>query len=58
MSAEKCARETEKPNAIEQALPTTTVRAVKQAQEKGASSWLTALALEEHGFQLTKSELG
>ena len=30
------------------------VRAVQLAQEKGASSWLSALPLEEHGFALHK----
>ena len=29
--------------------------AMNLAQEKGASSWLTALPLEEHGFTLHKS---
>ena len=31
-------------------------RAVMQANEKGASSWLNVITLEEHGFNLTKSE--
>ena len=30
-------------------------RAVELAQEKGASSWLTALPIQEHGFALHKS---
>ena len=29
---------------------------VKQAQEKGAGSWLSVLPLEDQGFTLTKSE--
>ena len=56
VSAEKRTKEMEKLAAIEEALPPTTARAFKQAQEKGASSWLTALPLKEHGFHLNKSE--
>ena len=31
-------------------------RAVLQAKEKGASSWLTLIYLDEHGFALNKAE--
>ena len=31
------------------------MRSYSPAQEKGASSWLTALPLEEYGFSLHKS---
>ena len=31
-------------------------KAVIQAKEKGASSWLTVIPIEEHGFTLTKNE--
>ena len=31
-------------------------RAVQQAKQKGASSWLNVLPLEDHGFTLTKGE--
>ena len=31
-------------------------RVVTKAKEKGASSWLTILPIEEHGFTLTKTE--
>ena len=30
--------------------------AVEQARDKGASSWLTAIPLEQQGFQLNKEE--
>ena len=30
---------------------------IQLASEKGASSWLNALPLSEHGFDLTKTEL-
>ena len=30
--------------------------AVQQARDKGASSWLTAIPLEQQGFQLNKEE--
>ncbi len=36
-------------------LPETLKGAVKLAQEKGSSTWLTALPLTEHGFTLHKS---
>ena len=36
-------------------LPEVLQRAVKLAQEKGSSTWLTALPLTEHGFTLHKS---
>ena len=41
---------------IEQSLPAKSVRAVKLAEQKGASNWLSTLPLEEQGFTLTKSE--
>ena len=31
-------------------------RAVLQTKEKGASSWLTVIPIQEHGFSFTKSE--
>ena len=37
-------------------LPDYLHKAVELAQDKGSSSWLTTLPLEEHGFFLTKSE--
>ena len=45
-----------KTSLIEQNLDPCTTRAVKQAQEKGAGSWLNVLPLEEQGFTLTKGE--
>ena len=52
----KHAKEKERADAVEQSLPADTKRAYKQAQEKGASSWLSALPLEEQGFVLNKGE--
>lgn len=37
-------------------MPTTLKRAVEVASEKGASTWLTAIPLAEHGFLLSKGE--
>ena len=37
-------------------LPNTYVTHVKEAAQKGVSSWLTCLPLEEHGFILNKKE--
>ena len=47
---------TSKTSLIEQNIDSSTFRAVKQAQEKGAGSWLNVLPLEEQGFTLTKGE--
>ena len=41
---------------IENGLQPMTRRAVVQAKEKGASSWLSVIPLEEHGFTLNKGE--
>ena len=41
---------------IENGLQPMTRRAVAQAKEKGASSWLSVIPLEEHGFILNKGE--
>ena len=49
-------KETQSVQLVESLLSDTTVRAFKQAQAKGASSWLGALPLKEHGFTLNKSE--
>jgi hypothetical protein len=45
-----------KSNTIEKDLPDEVLRAVKEAKEKGASSWLAVLPLEEYGFTLNKGE--
>ena len=42
--------------AVDTKLSPATMRAVEQAREKGASSWLTARPSLEHGFVLNKSE--
>ena len=47
VSAERRNREKEKLDTIEGVLPQSTARAFKQAQGKGASSWLTTLFLKE-----------
>ena len=51
-------RDTEKENqqTLLKKLPTNLKRAVEISSEKGASSWLTALPIEEHGFLLHKGE--
>ena len=46
----------EKVTKIENELDKNVKRAVMQAKEKGAYSWLSVITLEEHGFALTKSE--
>ena len=48
----RCQKESAK--ALSPQLPPDLRRAVEVASEKGASSWLTALPLERHGFGLHK----
>ena len=47
---------TSKSSKIEANLDPDTKRAVIQAKETGAFSWLTVLPIQEHGFTLTKNE--
>ena len=47
-------RQKESAKALSPQLPPDLRRAVEVALEKGASSWLTALPLERHGFGLHK----
>ena len=47
---------TEKAKEIESKLPDKVIRHLEQLKEKGASSWLNALPLDQHGFTLNKSE--
>ena len=44
-------------NSIDQKLSVKTLKAVKDARIPGTSSWLSALPLEEYGFNLTKTEV-
>ncbi len=48
---------TEAAQNLKEDLPHTLKRAMELAQEKGASSWLTALPIEEFGFSLHKKAL-
>ena len=48
--------EKEATESIERSLEPSKLRALKQAQEKGASNWLSALPLKEHCFNLNKGE--
>ena len=41
---------------LKQIVPRKTKRALKLAQEKGSSVWLTVLPLQEQGFNLSKRE--
>ena len=53
---EKNTRYIEKQKLLKMALPPKTSRQVDLASEKGSSSWLTTLPLEEYGFTLNKRE--
>ena len=46
----------QKSELIDQSLSADVQRNLLQAREQGASSWLSALPLEKHGFALNKSE--
>ena len=46
----------QKSDIIDQSVPRDVHRNLLQAREQGASSWLSALPLEKHGFVLNKSE--
>ena len=52
----KAARLESQSASIKDRLPQKTNRAVIAAEEKGASTWLTALPLADFGFSLSKSE--
>ena len=54
LSREKAKRQAQLAEEIRKKLPTDTLRTVEAASEKGASSWLTVLPLERHGFCLHK----
>ena len=56
MRTQKAACEKENTEAVEQSLSPPTLRALIQAQEKGASSWLSAMPLKDLGFNLNKGE--
>ena len=56
LKAESEALAKEKTERIIKQLPWRTHQAIEQTQQKGASSWLACVPLEEHGFTLTKSE--
>ena len=51
---ERRSHESQRANLITEQLPEALNRAVLLASEKGASSWLTALPLQQHGFSLHK----
>ena len=41
---------------IDESLPPDLLQAVQQTRDKGASSWLNAIPIEEHGLPLNKQE--
>ena len=47
---------TVKTDQTENELSQMALRGIKDAQKQGASSWLNIIPLEEHGFNLNKSE--
>ena len=49
-----CAKSSTEASRIKQFLPDNLKRAMDLASEKGASSWLTTLPIDEYGFALHK----
>ena len=56
MKRVKAGQEKDSAKALEDVLPDKTKRVFKQAQEKGSSTWLSALPLTDQGFTLNKGE--
>ena len=53
--SQKRAKQKEHTEEIQRQLPNSLRRCMELSQEKGASTWLTALPIENHGFALHKS---
>ena len=51
----KHTKQKEETKNLQSNLPSPLQRSIELAQEKGASTWLTALPIEEHGFALHKA---
>ena len=55
LHSSKRIRQKEEAKRVQDQLPTHLQRSLQLAQEKGASTWLTSLPIEEHGFALHKA---
>ena len=55
LRSSKRMRQKEEAKRVQDQLPTHLQRSLQLAQEKGASTWLTSLPIEEHGFALHKA---
>ena len=53
---ERCQIDAAKAEQVKEEIPATLCRAIELGSEKGASTWLTALPLQEQGFNLNKQE--
>ena len=51
----KCMKQKEDAKDLQRNLPNTLQRSMELSQEKGASTWLTSLPIDEHGFALPKA---
>ncbi len=51
---QNCQKMEDQASTLKASLPSSLNRAMALASEKGASSWLTTLPIEEHGFTLHK----
>ena len=55
LCSEKRAKQNEVASNLQSQLPASLQRSMELSQEKGASTWLTSLPIEDHGFALHKS---
>ena len=55
LCSDKRAKQNEVASNLQSQLPASLQRSMELSQEKGASTWLTALPIEDHGFALHKS---
>ena len=56
INAERSAAAKSRIDRIDELLSPDLLPAVQQTRDKGASSWLNAIAIEEHGLPLNKQE--
>ena len=54
INAQRRAAANSRIDRIERSLSTDLLQAVQQTRDKGASSWLNAISIEQHGLLLNK----
>ena len=56
VNAQRRAAAKSRIDSIDDSLPPDLLQAVQQTRDKGASSWLNSIPIEEHGLPLNKQE--